>query len=154
MQNLTCKLSIDKKQRMINGIIFLCLLAWIIAKLRYVYYASDITVHYKYDLLKLITLTYLAQTILNRNWLNSVIKGIYVALIIFVLCTFIYSFFDENDFVMQKEFGVLIKSWGTLVKLSILFIILWFTNKIRPVKNNASNSHHGANPQISLRNKE
>lgn len=154
MGNLTLKLSNHKNQRMINGIIFLCLLAWIIAKLRYVYYASDILVHYKYDLLKLITLTYLAQTILNSNWLNSVIKGIYVALIIDVLGTFIYSFFDENDFVLQKEFGVLIKSWGTLVKLSILFIILWFTNKIRPVKNNASNSYHVTNPQISLRNKE
>jgi hypothetical protein len=109
-------------------------------------------VHYKYDLLKLIALIYLAQTILNKTWLNSITNGIYAILIGYVMYTYIYSYFDENDIVMQKEYGVLIKSWGTFVKLSILLIILWFTIKIRPIKNNASNSRHGASPQISLRN--
>lgn len=132
MQNLAHILRNDKNQRIINGIIFLCLLAWIIAKLRYVYYASDIMVHYKYNLLKVFTLTYFVQIILNRIWLNDLIKGIYIALIVYVLVTYIYSFFDQNDFVMQKEFGVLIKSWGTLIKLLILFIFLWFNNKIKP----------------------
>ncbi len=148
MQNLTRILSNDKNQRIINGIIFLCLLIWIIAKLRYVYYASASMIHYKYDLLKLIALIYLAQTILNRTWLNSITNGIYALLMLYVMYTYIYSFFDENDFVMQKEYGVLIKTWGTFIKLSILFIILRFTKKIRPIKHNATNSRHGTNPQI------
>ena len=152
MRNLTQILSKGKNQRIINGIIFLILLIWIITKLRYVYYSSAIMVHYKYDLLKLIALIYLAQTILNKTWLNSITNGIYAILIGYVMYTYIYSYFDENDFVMQKEYGVLIKSWGTFVKLSILLIILWFTIKIRPIKNNASNSRHGANPPISPRN--
>jgi hypothetical protein len=154
MQNLTEILSKDKNQRIINGIIFLFLLIWIIAKLKYVYYASGIMVHYKYDLLKFIALIYLAQTIFNKTWLNSITNGIYVILMVYVLYTYIYSFFDENDFVMQKEYGILIKSLETFVKLSILFIILWFTIKIRPIKNNASNSRHGASPKTSLRNNE
>lgn len=148
MKNLTDLVGNDKNQRIVNGIIFLCLLIWIIAKLRDVSYASDIVVHYKYDLLKLVSLIYLAQTFLNRTWLNSITKGIYVALIVYVLYTYIYSFFDENDFVMQKEYGALIKTWGTFVKVSILFLILWFTNRIRPIKNNASNNGYGANPQV------
>ena len=154
MQNLTQTLSKDKNQRIINGIIFLFLLVWIIAKLKYVNYAGGLMVHYKYDLLKLIALIYLAQTILNKPWLNSITISIYLILIGYVLFTYIYSYFDENDFYMHKEDGVLIKSWGTFVKLSILFFILWFTIKIRPIKNNASNFRHGAGPQISLRNNE
>ena len=133
MQNLAHILRNDKNQRIINGIIFLCLLVWMIAKLKYVYYASDVMVHYKYGLLKVFILTYLAQTILNKNWLNYLIRGIYVALIVYILFTYIYSFFDKNDFAMQKEFGVLIKSCGTLVKLFILFTFLWFTNKTKPI---------------------
>ena len=146
MQNLTQILNKDKNQRMINGIIFLFLLICIIAKLRYVYYASGIMVHYKYDLLKLIALLYLTQTILNKTWLNSILNSIYVILIGYVLYTHIYSYFDKNDFYMQKEYGFLIISWGTFVKLSILFFILWFTIKLRPIKNNASNIRHVASP--------
>jgi len=122
MQNLTQILNKEKNQRIINGIIFLFLLVWIIAKLKYVNYASGLKVHYKYDLLKLIALIYLAQTILNKTWLNSITNGIYVILIGYVLYTYIYSYFDENDFYMQKEYGVLIKSWVTFVKLSIQFL--------------------------------
>ena len=144
MQHLTNILRNDKNQRIINGIIFLCLLIWIIAKWRYVYNASDIMVHYKYDLLKLFAFIYLTQTILNKTWLNSITNILNAILIGYVLYTYFYSFFDENDFVMQKEYGVLIKSWGTLVKLSILFGILWFTIKMRPIKNKASNSRDGA----------
>lgn len=132
MSNFTDILRNDKNQRNINGFIFLCLLIWIITQLRYVYYASDIRVHNKYDLLKLVSLIYLAQTILNRTWLNFTTKGVYAALIVYVLYTYFYSFYDEDDFVMQKEYGVLIKSWGTFVKLSILLLLLWFTNKIKP----------------------
>ena len=150
MQNLTQILNKEKNQRIINGIIFLFLLVWIIAKLKYVNYASGLMVHYKYDLLKLIALIYLAQTILNKTWLNSITNGIYVILIGYVLYTYIYFYFDENDFYMQKEYGVLIKTWGTFVKLSILFFILWFTLKLRPIKNNASNFRHGAGRQTSL----
>ena len=139
---------------MINGIIFLFLLICIIAKLRYVYYASGIMAHYKYDLLKLIALLYLTQTILNKTWLNSILNSIYVILIGYVLYTHIYSYFDKNDFYMQKEYGFLIISWGTFVKLSILFFILWFTIKLRPIKNNASNIRHVASPEISLRNND
>ena len=58
----------------------------------------------------------------------------------YVLFTYFYSLFDENDIVIQKLNGVLIKSWETFVKLSILFSFLWFTIKIRPKKNNASNT--------------
>ncbi len=111
-------------------------------------------VHYKYDLLKLIALLYLTQTILNKTWLNSILNSIYVILIGYVLYTHIYSYFDKNDFYMQKEYGFLIISWGTFVKLSILFFILWFTIKLRPIKNNASNSRHVASPEISLRNND
>jgi hypothetical protein len=130
----------DKNQRIINGIIFLILLIWIIAKLKYVYYSSGIMVHYKYYLLKLIALIYLAQTFLNKTWINFITKGIYTLLMGYVLYTYIFSFFDENDVIIKKEYGFLIKSWETFVKFLILFIILWFTIKIRPIKNNASNT--------------
>ena len=136
MRNLTHVLNKDKNQRIINGIIFLFLLVWIIAKLRYVYYASGIMVHYKYDLLKLIALIYLAQTILNKTWLNSITISIYLILTGYVMFTYMYFYIDENDFYWQKEYGILIKSCGTFVKLSILLIILWFTIKLRPIKNN------------------
>ncbi len=136
MRNLTHVLNKDKNQRIINGIIFLFLLVWIIAKLRYVYYASGIMVHYKYDLLKLIALIYLAQTFLNKTWLNSITISIYLILTGYVMFTYMYFYIDENDFYWQKENGILIKSCGTFVKLSILLIILWFTIKLRPIKNN------------------
>ncbi len=138
MRNLTQILSKDKNQRIINGIIFLILLIWIISKLRYVNLASDIRTHYKYDLLKLIALIYFAQTILNRIWLNSIALSIYVVLIGYIVYSYVYSFFDENDFVMQQEYGVLIKSWGTLIKLTLLIIIIWFTKKTRPILINTS----------------
>lgn len=136
MRNLTHVLNKDKNQRIINGIIFLFLLVWIIAKLRYVYYASGIMVHYKYDLLKLIALIYLAQTILNKTWLNSITISIYLILTGYVMFTYMYFYIDENDFYWQKEYGILIKSCVTFVKLSIILIILWFTIKLRPIKNN------------------
>jgi hypothetical protein len=154
IQNLTQIVNKDKNQRIINGIIFLFLLMWIIAKLKYVNYASGLMVHYKYYLLKLIALLYLAQTILNKTWLNYITNSIYVILIGYVMYTYIYSYFDENDFYIQKEYGALIKTWGTFVKLSILFFILWFTIKLRPIKNNASNFRHGASPQKTLRNND
>jgi hypothetical protein len=138
MRNLTQILSKDKNQRIINGIIFLILLIWIISKLRYVHLASDIRTHYKYDLLKLIALIYFAQTILNRIWLNSIALSIYVVLIGYIVYSYVYSFFDENDFVMQQEYGVLIKSLGTLIKLTLLIIIIWFTKKTRPILINTS----------------
>ena len=138
MRNLTQILSKDKNQRIINGIIFLILLIWIISKLRYVNLASDIRTHYKYDLLKLIALIYFAQTILNRIWLNSIALRIYVVLIGYIVYSYVYSFFDENDFVMQQEYGVLIKSLGTLIKLTLLIIIIWFTKKTRPILINTS----------------
>ena len=134
MRNLTLILKDNKIQRIINGIIFLCLLIWIITKLNYVFYASGIMVHYKYYLLKLLTLMYLFQTILNRKWLNSMTKGFYATLAIYFIIAYIYSFFDENDYHMQKDYGVLIKSWETFIKLCLLFLILWFTNKITPIK--------------------
>ncbi len=140
MQNLSCILINDKNQRIINGVIFLCLLVWILAKLRYVHLASDIMVHYKYNVLKIIALTYLTQSIINRNWLNFTIKAIYVSLTIYVLYTYIYSFFDTNDFVMQKEYGVLIKSAWTLLKVFLLCSFIWFTNKIQPM-NTAHNTN-------------
>jgi len=139
MQNLTEILRKDKNQRIINGIIFLILLIWIIAKLKYVYYASGVMIHYKYYLLKLIAVIYLAQTFLNKAWINFITRGIYTILMGYVLYTYIYSFSDENDYVIKKEYGFLIKSLESFVKLFILYISLWFTIKLRPIKNNASN---------------
>jgi hypothetical protein len=140
MRNLIQILSKYKNQRIINGIFFLFFLIWIIANLRYVNYASGTMVHYKYYLLKLIALIYLAQTIFNKTWINFILNCIYTILMSYVLFTYFYSLFDENDIVIQKLNGVLIKSWETFVKLSILFSFLWFTIKIRPKKNNASNT--------------
>ena len=132
MKRLSFILKDKKSQRIINGVIFLFLIIWIITKLRHVYYASGIAVHYRFYLLKVIALIYLAQTILNKIWLNSLIKGIYIVLIIYVVVTYVYAFFDQHDHVMTKQFGVLIKSWGTIVKLSLLFILLWITHKMKP----------------------
>jgi hypothetical protein len=133
MQRLIQILSTDKNQRIINGLIFLILLFWITAKLKYVQYASGDMVHYKYYLLLLIALIYLSQTILNKTWINFITRGFYAILIGYVLCTYIYSFFDENDFVAHKEYGALIKSGQTFFKLAILSVILWFTITIRPI---------------------
>jgi hypothetical protein len=133
MQRLIQILSTDKNQRIINGLIFLILLFWITAKLKYVHYASGDMVHYKYYLLLLIALIYLSQTILNKTWINFITRGFYAILIGYVLCTYIYSFFDENDFVAQKEYGALIKSGQTFVKLAILSVILWLAITIRPI---------------------
>ncbi len=133
MQRLIQILSTDKNQRTINGIIFLILLIWIIAKLKYVHYTSGDMVQYKYYLLQFIALIYLSQTILNKTWINFMTRGVYAILIGYVLCTYIYSFFDENDFVAHKEYGALIKSGQTFVKLAILSVILWFTIKTSPI---------------------
>jgi len=133
MPRLIQILSTDKNQRIINGLIFLILLFWITAKLKYVHYASSDMVHYKYYLLLLIALIYLSQTILNKTWINFITRGFYAILIGYVLCTYIYSFFDENDFVAHKEYGALIKSGQTFVKLAILSVILWFTITISPI---------------------
>lgn len=140
MRNLTLTISKDKNQRVINGTIFLILLIWIISKLKYVHLASDIMVHYKYDLLKLLALIYLVQSILNKAWLNFITYCIYALLIGHELYSYVYSYFDDNDFVMKKEYGFLIKSWGSLVKLTILIVILWFTSKIKPIKIKTSNT--------------
>ena len=140
MRNLTQILNKEKNQRIFNGITFLILFIWIIFKLRYVHLASDIRLHYKYELLKLIALIYLVQTILNKTWLNSIALIIYVVLIGYIVYSYIYSFFDENDFVMQQEYGFLIKSSGTFIKLTLLIIILWFTKKTRPILINISNT--------------
>ena len=134
MQNLTQILSKAINQRIFNGVIFTILLIWIIAKLKYVHYSSGYDIHYKYDLLFIIALIYLSQTIFNKTWINSLTSGIYTILMGYVLYTLIYAFFDENDSAMQKEYGVLFKSWNTFAKLSILTIILWFTAKTRPAK--------------------
>lgn len=133
MQRLIQILSTDKNQRTINGIIFLILLIWIIAKLKYVHYTSGDMVQYKYYLLQFIALIYLSQTILNKTWINFMTRGVYAILIGYVLCTYIYSFFDENDFVAHKEYGALIKSGQTFVKLAVLSAILWFTITTSPI---------------------
>ena len=140
MRNLTQILSKDKNQRIINGAIFLILFLWSISKLRFVHLSSDIRVHNKQDLLMLIALIYLTQTILNKLWLNFITNFIYILLIGYVVYSYVYAYFDNNDIVMRQEYGVLIKSWGTLVKLTILIVILWFTMKIRPIKMNTSNT--------------
>ncbi len=133
MQRLIQILSTDKNQRIINGLIFLILLFWITAKLKYVHYASGTMVQYKYYLIQFIALIYLSQTILNKTWINFMTRGVYAILIGYVLCTYIYSFIDKNDFVAQEEYGALIKSWQTFVKLAILSVILWLTITIRPI---------------------
>lgn len=132
MRKLTIFLEQSKNQRIINGFISIILIVWILVKLRYVYLASDIEVHYKYYLLKMITLIYLIQTFKNKIWLNWMTKGIFMILILYVLYTYCCSFFDQDDYLMRKEYGVFLKSWGTFVKISILLLMLWFTDKIRP----------------------
>ena len=134
MQNLTRILSKAINQRIFNGVIFTILLIWIIAKIKYVYYSSGYDIRYKYDLLMIIALIYLSQTIFNKTWINSLTSGIYTILMGYVIYTFIYAFFDEKDSGILKEYGVLIKSCNTVAKLSILTIILWFTAKARPAK--------------------
>ncbi len=147
MHNLISLLKKDRNRRIINGIIFLGLLIWIIAKLKYVYTASDIRIHYKYDLIKLMTLIYLVQAIINKIWFNWIIKGIYVALMVYVLYSYIYSFFDKYEIALRGEYGIPIKTWGTFLKLLILLLILWFTNKLKPTKSNTSNSRLSKKPK-------
>jgi len=138
MHKLTIILRKNKNQRIINGIIGLVLLLWVIVKWKYVIHASDINVHYTYDVLKFITIIYFIQTVINKNWLHWITKGIYVLLLVFVMYSYFYSFFDKNDVVIHKEYGVLIKTWGTFLKASILLFILWFTNNLKPIRYTSS----------------
>lgn len=132
MFNLSKFLEKSKNQKIINGIISIILIIWIIAKWRYVEMASDIIVIQKYKVLKIISLIYLFQTFKNKVWLSTLLRSIYLVIVIYIIYTYVYAFFDENDYTMQKENGIVIKSLETTIKLTIFLVLIWFTDKMKP----------------------
>lgn len=128
------KLSLKRPHRIFNGIISFILFVWILTIRERVYYASGIREHYKFDLLLLVFSLYFMQTFLNKKWLNTALITVYSILIGYVFYSYVFALFDDNDNVMDKQNGVLIKTWGTLLKVSILSFAIWFTRSIRPNK--------------------
>lgn len=123
-------------QRLFNGIVALGLVVTIYLTSDYVYYSSNIRVHYKYNGLIIGMILYITQTILNSRLLNYITQAVFILLTAYILYSYLYAFFDENDLTMKKHNGILIKTWGTFLKLSCALVIIWITKLIRP--NNAS----------------
>ena len=129
-------LKANTSQRLFNGIVALGLVVTIYLTSDYVYYSSNIRVHYKYYGLIIGMILYITQTILNSRLLNYITQVVFILLTAYILYSYVYAFFDENDLIMEKHNGILIKTWATFLKLSCALVIIWITKLIRP--NNAS----------------
>ena len=127
----------ESNQRIINGFIAFFIFFSIFLKSDYVLYSSDIRIHYKYHLAIFIALIYFTQFLLNKIWINRLINILYIVLFIYVVFTYIYIFFDSNDWFLQHhENGVMIKTIGAILKILIITILIYLTNKTNPITKN------------------
>lgn len=136
MYDFTFKLNKNKNQRIINGFIFVCITSWVLLNLNYVYYSSSYYILIKYDFLKLLGFLFFLQTILNKLWINQILILLFCTLLVFVFFECIYSCYLREDFVFQKENGILIKIWGTCLKSSILILLIWIIHRMKPIEKN------------------
>lgn len=77
MKKIKNYLYLETNQKRVNLVITIILFTYIILNVNYVHLASGIDVHNKFYVIKFIFIAYLAQTMLNRLWLNHVIVLIY-----------------------------------------------------------------------------
>ena len=119
-------------QCLINGVIALALALVFYLSMEYVYYSSNGRVHYKQYVLILGILLYTLQAIYSLRILNFITQVILMVLAIYTLYSYAYAFFDQEDLVMKKSYGILSKTWWTIVKLSCLLIAMWITYLIQP----------------------
>lgn len=132
MPTILKKLSIQRTQRLTNGIISLVLFVWILSIQEHVYYSSGMREHYKFDVLLFMFGLYITQTILNKKWLNIILLTTYFFLLFYVFYSYVYAFFDENDNIINKQYGIVIKTWGTFLKCATLVTAIWITKRTRP----------------------
>jgi hypothetical protein len=74
---------------------------------------------------------YVIQTIINKKWLNIILLITYFFFLGYVFYSYVYAFFDDHDIFMNMKHGSIMKTWETLLKVTVIVGAIWFTKKSR-----------------------
>ena len=106
------------RSRLINGLISLCLFIFLYSIIDDVMHEGATRCLFQFRIGFGFLVLHLLQTVLNKTWINTAIKISLLCFLTYILIAFIYSFFDQNEVILNKPNGLLIKTIQTLLKIA------------------------------------
>jgi hypothetical protein len=119
-------------QRFVNGSVFICFAVFYIAHLKELNNASASRFPIKMRIILVTALLYLGQTILNKILLWRILMIEYLMLILWILYSYTFCFFDELDWNLKYK-GLAFVSCYFLIKGTLACLAFFFTLLLKPI---------------------
>lgn|GEM_PF-6064440 len=134
IKDIRTTLKTDLYQRTVNLLISSIGMSYYLLSFEYYYFTSGSINRYKFILLTILLSLFILQTAINKRWLNKLLIFIFLVLLIYVIYTYIYAFYDPYDIVMKGNNGLLIKTGQLIVKSGVICSTIWLMKYLVPKK--------------------